>query len=110
VNVADRMGIEIRPLLEEDVRFHALESAGHGLGRAIARFTTERLAFAQAERLDGPQPCPTCERLCPLAYKDRTLESVDGPMGLHEPFCHCPACRRDFFPSASCIGTRPAKL
>ena len=28
LGVADRLGIDIRPLLDEDVRFHVLESAG----------------------------------------------------------------------------------
>jgi hypothetical protein len=110
LGVADRLGIDIRPLLDEDVRFHVLESAGHALGRAVAQATTERLTFSRAERLKGPQPCPTCGRLCPLVHGDRTLETIDGPLDLHEPICHCSACRRDFFPSASNSGSRPTEL
>ena len=110
LGLADRLGIDLRTLPKEGVRFHALEAAGHALGRAVAQATTERLAFRCAERLTGPQPCPTCGHACPLIHQDRPLETIDGPLLLHEPVCHCPACRRDFFPSASRIGTRPTGL
>lgn len=110
LGVAERLGIDLRTLLQEDVRFHELEAAGHALGRAVAQNTTERLAFARAERLTGPQPCPTCGRPAPLVHRDRPLETIDGPLELHEPVCHCSACRRDFFPSASGVGTRSAAL
>ncbi len=110
LGLADRLGIDVRDLLKRDVRFHVLESAGHALGRAVAQATTERLALARAERLSGPQPCPTCEQQCPLTYQKRTLETIDGPIEQPEPVCHCSACRRDFFPSASSVGTRSANL
>ena len=110
LGLADRLEIDVRGLLERDVRFHVLEAAGHALGRAVAQATTERLTLARAERLSGPQPCPTCDRQCPLLYQERPLETVDGPIGLSEPVCHCSACRRDFFPSASSNGARSANL
>lgn len=109
-NVAERLGIDIDTLLKEDVRFTDLEAAGHRLGRAVAQATTERLALTQAERLTGPQPCPTCGRLCPLVHRQRPLETIDGPIELREAVCHCPACRRDFFPSASEVGTRSTRV
>lgn len=109
-NVAERLGIDIDTLLKEDVRFTDLEAAGHRLGRAVAQATTERLALTQAERLTGPQPCPTCGRLCPLVHRQRPLETIDGPIELREAVCHCPACRRDFFPSASEVGTRSTQV
>lgn len=104
LDIADRLEIPVRELLDEDVRFTAMEAAGHRLGRAVAQATTERLALARAERLTVPQPCPACGRPCPLEHRGRELETIDGPMDLLEPVCHCSACRRDFFPSASCIG------
>ena len=110
VGVADRLGIDVRGLLREDVRFSVLESVGHALGRAIAQETTERLALARAKRITEPQPCPTCEQRCPVVYRERELETTDGPINLPEPVCHCSACRRDFFPSASGVGTQPAEL
>jgi hypothetical protein len=108
--IADRLGINVRTLLQKDVRFSEMEAAGHALGRAVAQATTERLALMRAERLTGPQPCPTCATRCELTYRDRPLETIDGPTDLHEPACHCSACRRDFFPSASGVGTGSAKL
>jgi hypothetical protein len=104
LGVADRLGIDVRPLLKEDVRFHVMEAAGHALGQAVAQAATERLTYARAERLSGPQRCPTCNRECPMVHEERPLTTVDGPIELREPICHCPACRRDFFPSASRIG------
>lgn len=109
LEIAGRLGLQVRGLMQGDVRFTMLESAGHQLGRAVAQVTTERLALAQAERLTQPQPCPTCGRECPLAHRARKLETIDGPIELHEPVCHCSACRRDFFPSASRVGARPGK-
>lgn len=110
LKVADRLGIAVRRLLREDVRFVELEKAGHALGRAVAQATTERLALARAERLSGPQPCPTCGRRAPLVTRERSLETIDGPIDLREPVCHCSACRRDFFPSASRVGVGPTRV
>ena len=104
LGISDRLGINVRALLKEDVRFHDMESAGHALGQAVAQAATERLTFARAERLSGSQPCPTCNRACLITHEERPLTTVDGPIELSEPVCHCPTCRRDFFPSASCIG------
>jgi hypothetical protein len=101
LGVADRLGIRVRDLLGEDVRFSDLEAAAHQFGRAVAQETTERLAGARAQRAAAAYNCPTCGRRCPVTHKDRDLETVDGPIRLDEPCCHCPACDRDFFPSAS---------
>ena len=103
LSVAERLQIPVRELLREDVPFSALEAASHELGRAVAQAMTENLALSQAERLTGPQPCPTCGRRCPLDHRERELATIDGPVDLTEPVCHCSACRRDFFPSASTV-------
>jgi len=105
LKVADAMEIDVRGLLKRDVPFRELEAAGHQLGQAIARATTERLSLARAERLTGAQPCPTCKQMCPLDHKERDLITGDGLIRLREPVCHCSTCRRDFFPSASRSGT-----
>jgi len=109
LDVADRLGIPVRELLNKDVRFSEMEAAGHKLGRAVAQATTERLALARAERLTAPQPCPTCGRWWLPVRRERDFEALDGPVELSEPVCYCLACRRDFFPSASGVGTRPAE-
>jgi hypothetical protein len=110
LEVADQLGIEVRALLKKDVRFAEMEMAGHRLGRGVAQIATERMALARAERLTDPQKCPTCGHLCPLIHRERELETIDGPVDLREAVCHCSACRRDFFPSASRVGTQPAEL
>lgn len=110
LEVADRLGIPVRSLLQADVRFTAMEAAGHRLGRAVAQIATERMALARAERLSVPQACPTCGRRCPLVHRKREIETIDGSVDLYEPVCHCSACRRDFFPSASGVGARSAEL
>lgn len=110
LKVSQRLGIQAGAPPKAGVRFTELEAAGHRLGRAVAQATTERLALMQAEQMTGPQPCPTCGRLCSLVHRQRSLETIDGPIELREPVCHCPACRRDFFPSASELGTRPTQL
>lgn len=105
LKVADEMRIDVRGLLKRDVPFREMEAAGHQLGQAIARATTERLSLARAERLIDAQPCPTCQRLCPLDHRERDLTTGDGEIRLRESVCHCSTCRRDFFPSASRSGT-----
>ena len=106
LDVADRLGIDVRDLLKRDVPFREMEAAGHALGQAIAQVTTERLSLARAERLTEAQACPTCGKSCRLDHKERDLTTGDGPIRLREPVCHCSTCRRDFFPSASGAGTR----
>ncbi len=55
----------------------------------------------QARALADERPCPECGTSCPVEYKDRTLIIESGQaLPLHEPVCHCPECRRDFFPPA----------
>lgn len=104
LGVADRLGIPVRDLLREDVRFSDLEAAAHQFGRALAQETTEKLAGARAERAEAAYNCPTCGQRCPVTHHERDLETVDGRIRLREPCCHCPACDRDFFPSASSHG------
>ncbi len=106
LKVADELGLDVRDLLKRDVPFREMEAAGHQLGQAIVRVTTERLSFARAERMTEAQPCPTCHQLCPLEHRERDLTTGDGKIPLLEPVCHCSTCRRDFFPSASRSGAR----
>ena len=104
LGVADRLGIPIRELLKGKPSFTEMESAGHRLGRAVAHVATELMSLARAVRMTEPQPCPTCGQVCAVQQQERKLSTIDGPLALSEPVAHCPACRRDFFPSAR--GTR----
>jgi hypothetical protein len=109
LGLAERLEVDVRGVMNRNVRFTELESAGHRLGRAVAQKTTETLALLAAERITEPQDCPVCGRRSPVVNRQRELETIDGPIELTEPVCHCSACRRDFFPSASCLGARAAQ-
>ncbi len=95
---------------------HAFGDAGPGLDADLA--TLERVALAaaggltegtlavllqqQAQALPAETPCPACGRSCPIRHEPRTLATAHGgALRYREPAAHCPACRRDFFPSAS---------
>ncbi len=95
---------------------HAFGDAGPDLDADLA--TLERVALAaaggltegtlavllqqQAQALPAETPCPACGRSCPIRHEPRTLATAHGgALRYREPAAHCPACRRDFFPSAS---------
>ena len=71
--------------------------------RAVARGTIEDLLERKAALLGAEQPCPTCQRSCVVPREPREIDFWGGGVAYAEPKCHCPACRRDFFPSASGI-------
>lgn len=78
---------------------HAREQIAQAASAGLVEGTLQCLRRRQADTLADQQPCPECGQLCPLTYEDRTLH-VQGGIDLpyHEPLCHCPDCRRDFFP------------
>src|SRR5262249_28837043 len=51
-------------------------------------------------RGDRP-PSPACGAPCPVRRQPRALASPGATVTHSEPVCHCPACRRDFFPPAA---------
>ena len=76
--------------------------------RGIVRGAVETMTTDQGERLGAEAPCPTCGRSCGLERKPRPMTVRGGEAELEEPVGHCPACRRDFFPSAAgAEGQRP---
>ena len=86
-----------------ETTFVEIEDFGHEVGRMIARAVEERLATQHGEHFRGEAPCPVCHKRCEVQAEPATrpYQTTDGEMPLHEPIGHCPACRRDFFPSAS---------
>lgn len=80
--------------------FSTLEQAARALGQQLSRNSQRRasaeVAAAGCQRAD----CPTCKKSCVVEISQRTVASLDGPIEASEPKAHCPACRRDFFPSA----------
>ncbi len=96
--VARRVHEEGGPDLDLDA--DDIEQAAMTAARAVARGTIADLLQRKTSLLGAEQPCPTCQRLCPVESQPRTIEFWGGPVPYPEPQCHCPACRRDFFPSA----------
>jgi hypothetical protein len=86
---------------ELDLDADDIEQAAITAARAVARGTIADLLQRKTSLLGAEQPCPTCQRLCPVQARPRTIEFWGGPVPYPEPRCHCPACRRDFFPAAA---------
>lgn len=89
-----------RGLLDKVPHFSEIEDAGQSLGRFLSRLSQSRLANEVAAGERGSRGCPTCGQTCAVEVVKRTVTGLDGPVEVLEPKAHCPACRRDFFPSA----------
>jgi hypothetical protein len=98
-----RRGFGERP--PRDTTFAQIEKFGHQAGRMVARAVDAHLADQHAEHFVDEEPCPTCDEKTPSKESPHalSLQTQDGEVTLHEPTCHCPRCRRDFFPSANPI-------
>lgn len=85
-----------------ETSFAEIEEFGHEVGKMLARALDERLTHQHAAHFQEAAACPGCEATCPVAEDPNTrdVQTTDGDVPLHEPLCHCPACKRDFFPSA----------
>ena len=78
--------------------FLAMEQAAAVAASALTQGTLGALFDQQARALDPVQPCPDCGKPCPVGTLQRSLAVQGGMVALDEPVCHCPGCRRDFFP------------
>ena len=83
------------------VDLFALEEVAQAAARGLLEGTLATLLQQQAQALPAEQPCPDCGQPCPVQREPRRLTCRDGTLTYDEPVCHCPACRRDFFPSAA---------
>jgi hypothetical protein len=95
--VARRVHEEVGPELDLDA--DDIEQIAKDAACAVAKGTIEELLEKKAAALGSEQPCPRCQRLCPVERAPRTIHFWGAAVEYHEPKCHCPACRRDFFPS-----------
>jgi hypothetical protein len=93
-----------------DLEFDSIESLAVDMAQALTRGTIEEILRNQFQLLGDQQPCPGCSRPCPVEKEPRTVAVRGGTIDYEEPICHCPACRRDFFPSASQSPTDRARL
>jgi hypothetical protein len=83
-----------------DLDFDSIESLAVDVGQAVIRGAIEEALRTQVHRLGDCQSCPNCARDCPLTTAPRTIQVRGGTIQYDEPVCHCPSCRRDFFPSS----------
>jgi hypothetical protein len=94
-----------------DVDLTQMEDLGLAAVRGLLAGTLETATQMQAGRLGEQQACPICGRMCPLRPEERPVVVHGGSSFQHcEPKGHCPACRRDFFPSASGVEAGHARL
>ncbi len=84
-----------------DVDLAAMEDVACAAAQGLTEGTVEHLLEQQAERLPAPHPCPGCGRACPVQHESRALHLRGATVEHREPVCHCPSCRRDFFPPAA---------
>jgi hypothetical protein len=84
-----------------DIDLAAMEDVACAAAQGLTEGTVEHLLEQQAAQLPAPHPCPTCGQLCPAHQEPRPLRIRGATVEHREPVCHCPTCRRDFFPSAS---------
>jgi hypothetical protein len=90
-----------------DVDLTAMEEVALVAAAGLTEGTLATLLEQQAQTLDAHQPCPSCGQLCPVFRETRPLDVRGGSLQLSEPTCHCPDCRRDFFPPPD--STRPGQ-
>ena len=82
-----------------DVNLSVMEELALEVSRGLVEGTLDTLLQQQAQALGAEHPCPGCQRPCPVQREARTLRFPGGHQLQHEePVCHCPDCRRDFFP------------
>jgi hypothetical protein len=94
-----------------DVDLAQMEDVALAAVQALLSGTLEAATQQQAVQLGSEHACPECGQMCPLQHEERPIVARIGNTFLHnEPKAHCPACRRDFFPSASAPETGHARL
>jgi hypothetical protein len=84
-----------------DVSLADMEEFAIAASRGLVKGAVETMAGAQGEQFAEEAPCPTCGKVCRLDRRPRPVVVRGGNATLDEPVAHCPACRRDFFPSAA---------
>jgi hypothetical protein len=84
-----------------DVTLADMEEVAARAAKAIVRGAVENMTGEQAKQFGEELPCPICGRMCAVKRKVRPMKVRGGEATLDEAVAHCPACRRDFFPSAS---------
>jgi hypothetical protein len=92
------------------IDYESIESMAVEVGQAVIIGTIEDALKTQLQLLGDHQPCPECAKDCVVKTKSRAIQGRGGTIKYDEPICHCPACRRDFFPSPPDLAARLAQL
>ena len=93
-----------------DVDLDAMEQVAQAAAAGLTEGTLQTCLEQQAQALGDEQPCPACGRPCPVQREPRPLAVRGGRLEQSEPVCHCPTCRRDFFPPAAAAAPRRPRL
>jgi hypothetical protein len=96
--------------IPKEFTFSEIEAIGHGVGQLAAGAVDRLLQQQHAGHLVEREPCPGCGEECVVERRERPLQTRDGTIVLDEPVCRCRACERDFFPSASALEARRARV
>jgi len=84
-----------------ELDFQAIEDLAAAAAAGLTEGTIAAVLGQQTQALPDHLPCPDCGRPCPVGQEQRALTIRAGQtLPLAEPVCHCPDCRRDFFPPA----------
>lgn len=86
-----------------DIDLDQMEEIAVAAAKGVIAGTLETATSQQADRMGEKYACPTCGRACDIKTDRRTVVVRGGTFEHREPKCYCPACRRDFFPSASVV-------
>jgi hypothetical protein len=93
-----------------DVTLDQMEQVAMAAVRGLLAGTLQIATADQADRLGQEHACPDCGHVCPLTCEPRQVTTGIGSFEHREPTGHCPACRRDFFPSAPALGADQPRL
>jgi hypothetical protein len=81
----------------------SLEELTAQIGDSVAReLANQQLRRRSAAVSDAPlHSCPECGAACVVEPDPEPviLRGIRGELEYTEPRCHCPRCRRDFFPA-----------
>ncbi len=83
--VARRVEEQVGPELDLDA--DAIEQFARGAACAVAKGTIEELLEKKAAALGPEQPCPQCQRLCPVKREPRTISFWGADVEYREPQC-----------------------
>jgi hypothetical protein len=83
---------------DASIDFQTMEQIAAAAAAGLTEGVLGTLLEQQANTLAAEHPCPDCGRLCRVETEPRTLSGPHTQIPYQEPKCHCPSCRRDFFP------------